>query len=150
MLGLKLNYVSNLMALAGPLRVFAIHGIYADGNKNNTADLFPQISTIYHLINIKVSIRGIPSVHSLTTVGTQRDTRWLHAVVERPGAGLGLDCCQVLAYWHQHCQWGVRLRHVFQLTNITLLWLVGLNNCWDCPSSSEIWAHVTGGNFHRF
>ena len=36
------------------------------------------------------------------------------------------------------------------LVGITLLWLVGLDISWNCPSHNGLWTCVTGGNFHHF
>ena len=44
----------------------------------------------------------------------------------------------------------MELRYVLQLASVTLLWLVGLNIGWDCPSCNGLWVLVTGGNFLSF
>ena len=59
-----------------------------------------------------------------------------------------LDYYTALAWWHKGCRWSIG--HGILLAGIILLWLDGLNICWDCLSRNELWADMTGGNFHCF
>ena len=42
---------------------------------------------------------------------------------------------------NEECQWD--MRRGLHIACIALLWLVGLNIGWDCPSGNTLWDHVT-------